>query len=144
MGLVEMAREISKFRGEALTLLLAETAIFKSVFRRLEQIGILTNYFLLIAPQMLLLGMGGGFFCQGALSLPPPEDIPEEILRTEIITEGRSPLDGSPLTATEYWQLEKALQIGQELPPSLSPQIRHLIFLLRVRRFLKPIFPFIP
>ena len=93
---------------------------------------------------MLLLGIGAGFFCQWALALPPPEDIPEEILRTEIITEGRSPLDGKPLTAREYWELEEALQVGQEPPPNLSPQIRHLIFLLRVRRFLKPLFPFLP
>jgi len=37
-----------------------------------------------------------------ATALPPPEDLPEEILRTEIITEARSPIDGQPLTAAEY------------------------------------------
>jgi hypothetical protein len=40
------------------------------------------------------------------IALPPPEDLPEEILRTEIITEARSPIDGQPLTAAEYAQLQ--------------------------------------
>ena len=38
--------------------------------------------------------------------LPPPEDTHEEILRTEIITEARSPIDGELLTAAEYAQLQ--------------------------------------
>ena len=33
-----------------------------------------------------------------ALALPAPEDIPEEVLRAEIITSARSPLDNQPLT----------------------------------------------
>ena len=41
-----------------------------------------------------------------AIALPPPDDLPEEILRTEIITEARSPIDGQPLTAAEYAQLQ--------------------------------------
>lgn len=42
------------------------------------------------------------FFTSEAIALPPPEDVPEEILRTEIITEARSAIDGQPLTAAEY------------------------------------------
>ena len=41
-----------------------------------------------------------------AIALPPPEDLPEEILRTEIITEARSPIDGQPITPAEYAKLQ--------------------------------------
>jgi hypothetical protein len=72
--------------------------------------------------------------------LPPPEDVPEEVLRTQIITEARSPIDGKPLTATEYAQLKS--QIAQSsLPPQLNPKIRQLIFLLRLRQMLRTVIP---
>ncbi len=44
------------------------------------------------------------------IALPPPEDTPEEILRTQIIIEARSPIDGKPLNAAEYIQLQAPLQ----------------------------------
>ena len=75
-------------------------------------------------------------------TLPPPDDIPEEILRTEIILEGRSPVDGEPLTATEYTELMEALAENPN-PPQLSPRIRHLVFLLRVRKFFRTFLPFL-
>ncbi len=70
------------------------------------------------------------------------EEIPEEILRTEIITEARSPLTGELLNAAEYAQLqaELAQSAGGNL---VSEDLRHLIFLLQLRRALKPILPFI-
>jgi hypothetical protein len=74
-------------------------------------------------------------------ALPPPEDIPEEVLRTEIITEARSPIDGKSLSAAEYAQLQAKLQIPPPTP-QVNPQIRQLIFLLRVRRLLRTIAPF--
>lgn len=76
------------------------------------------------------------------IALPPPEDIPEEVLRTEIITEARSPIDGKPLTASEYAQLKAKLQ-ERPFPPTLSPQVRETVFLLRLRRLIKDVFPFI-
>ena len=75
------------------------------------------------------------------MALPPVEDTPEEILRTEIITSARSPVDGSPLTAAEYAELE--LQLQESKPPELNPQIRDQIFLLRVRQTLLKLFPFL-
>ncbi|MDZ8186206.1 MAG: hypothetical protein RMX96_15295 [Nostoc sp. ChiSLP02] len=75
------------------------------------------------------------------IALPPPEDIPEEILRTQIIIEGRSPIDGKFLTAAEYAQLESQLQ--QAPPPKLDPKIRDQIFLLRIRKALLQFFPFL-
>ena len=81
-----------------------------------------------------------------AVALPPPEDQPEEVARTEIITEARSSLDNKPLTAAEYVELQAQLQEGQPVNPrdQVSPQIRKTIGLLRLRRFIKTVFPFIP
>ncbi|MCX7597202.1 MAG: hypothetical protein N2235_26335 [Fischerella sp.] len=76
-----------------------------------------------------------------AIALPPPEDTPEEILRTEIITAARSPIDGKPLTAAEYAQLQ--VQLQQAPPPKLSPNIRENIFLLNLRKALLQLFPFL-
>ena len=71
------------------------------------------------------------------------EEIPEEILRTEIITGARSPLTGEPLSADEYARLQDELEApaGGNIA---SNDIRYLIFLLQVRNAIKPIIPFIP
>ncbi|NEP12747.1 MAG: hypothetical protein F6K14_21570 [Symploca sp. SIO2C1] len=76
-----------------------------------------------------------------AVGLPPPEDVPEEVLRTEIITEARSPIDGKPLTAAEYAQLQAELA-QNPIPPDVNPKIKRLIFLLRLRQMLRTIIPF--
>ncbi|XHU96427.1 MAG: hypothetical protein JJP05_03160 [cyanobacterium endosymbiont of Rhopalodia gibba] len=75
-----------------------------------------------------------------AVALPPPEDIPEEILRTEIVTEGRSPIDGKPLTAREYVDI-KARLAESPYPSELNSKLKHIIFLLKVRKMLKTFFP---
>ena len=78
-----------------------------------------------------------------ALSLPPPEDVPEEVLRTEIITEARSPIDGKPLTAAEYAELQAQLQ-ERPIAPQLNPKVEETIILLRLRRVIRTILPFLP
>lgn len=75
------------------------------------------------------------------LALPPAEDIPEEILRTEIILEGRSPINGKPLSAAEYENLQEELTQSR-FSPKIDPDIQQLIFLLQVRKFIKTIIPF--
>lgn len=75
-----------------------------------------------------------------SFALPPPTDIPEEILRMEIIPEARSPLDGQPLNAKEYAELAKKLA-QSPFAPEISPKIRQLIFLLQVRKLLKTLTP---
>lgn len=75
------------------------------------------------------------------MALPPAQDTPEEILRTEIIIDARSPIDGKPLTAGEYAQLQEQLQISP--PPKLSSNIRQTIFLTRMRKLLLQFFPFL-
>jgi hypothetical protein len=78
-----------------------------------------------------------------ATAVPPPEDTPEEVLRQEeIITEARSPIDGRPLSASEYAELQAQIQ-AENRTPQLSPQVREIIFLLQVRRALRFVAPFL-
>jgi len=83
---------------------------------------------------------------QSAIALPPPNDQPEEVARTEIITEARSPIDNKPLNAAEYATLQAQIQQGQPENPrvQVSPELRRTIRLLRLRKLIKTVFPFIP
>ncbi len=83
----------------------------------------------------------GGSIGKAVIALPPIDDIPEEILRTEIILEARSPIDGKKLTAAEYAQLQTQMQTNP--PPRLNPKIRDQIFLLQLRKVLLQLFPFL-
>lgn len=78
-----------------------------------------------------------------AIALPPPEEIPEEVLRTEIILAARSPVDGKPLTAAQYAELQSFLQ-SRRRPPQLSSKVRDTVFLLRLRQALRTFIPFLP
>ncbi|MBD2504358.1 hypothetical protein [Anabaena azotica] len=96
--------------------------------------------FILILGSSILVWLSGN--CGNlVVALPPAEDIPEEILRTEIIIDARSPIDGSPLTAAQYAQLQEQLQTSP--PRKLDPTIRQNIFLIRIRSLLKQLFPFL-
>ena len=75
-------------------------------------------------------------------ALPPKEDIPEEVLATEIIIEGNSSLNNQPLTLSEY-QTEINQEKQSKYPPDVDSKIKHNIFLLRIfkrgeRRYLCP------
>ncbi|MBH8577270.1 hypothetical protein I8752_30745 [Nostocaceae cyanobacterium CENA369] len=96
----------------------------------------------------LVLGVSTGtlvwfssYWHTAVMALPPPEDTPEEILRTEIILDARSPIDGKFLTAAEYIELQEQLQVSP--PPKLDPKIREQLFLLRIRKALLQLFPFL-
>ncbi|MFP4296408.1 MAG: hypothetical protein ACLFT0_00960 [Spirulinaceae cyanobacterium] len=82
-----------------------------------------------------------GIVGENAIALPPPEDIPEEVLQMEIITEGVSPLNGEPLTAAEYAELQAQLTT-RPYAPEVSTELQQLIFLLRLRRLLNTLIPF--
>ncbi|HEY9643227.1 MAG TPA: hypothetical protein V6C57_22245 [Coleofasciculaceae cyanobacterium] len=86
---------------------------------------------------------GTGSAIAPAWALPPATDIPEEVLRTEIITEARSPIDGKLLTAKEYAELEAQIQEDSKQPPEVAPRIRQLVGLLRLRRTIRSVFPFL-
>ncbi|MGH8000597.1 MAG: glutathione S-transferase [Brasilonema sp.] len=98
------------------------------------------RFLILIVCTSILVGLSTS---QGAsvMALPPKEDLPEEILRTQIITTARSPVDGQPLTAGEYAQLQAQLQ--KVPPPKLDPRIRDQVFLIRLRKTLLQLFPFL-
>ncbi len=76
----------------------------------------------------------------------PLEDIPEEVLRAEIYTDARSPIDGKLLSAAEYTELLETLRSLDRIPPEdlVSPQIRQVVDLLKLRKFLRQFIPFIP
>ncbi|MBD2138633.1 hypothetical protein H6F32_13780 [Anabaena sp. FACHB-1237] len=74
-------------------------------------------------------------------NLTTTAEIPEEILRTEIILTARSPINGQPLTATEYTQLQKQLQTSPA--PGLNSAIQDQIFVLRIRKAILQLFPFL-
>ncbi|MEH1921101.1 hypothetical protein [Nostoc sp.] len=93
---------------------------------------------IVISATLLILSSDWG---SSVIALPPPEDTPEEILRTQIIIEARSPIDGKFLTAAEYIQLQAQLQ--EVPPPKLEPKIREQIYLLRLRKTLLQFFPFL-
>ncbi len=90
------------------------------------------QYWLLILASMVLT-------VPRAIALPPPEDPPEEVLRTEIITEARSPVNGQPLDAAEYAQLQADL--AEVPPPRLDSQVRHTIFQLQILNLIRKIIP---
>ncbi|XGV96782.1 MAG: hypothetical protein ACAF41_29165 [Leptolyngbya sp. BL-A-14] len=79
-----------------------------------------------------------------ALALPKPDDTPEEVLRTEIITGARSPIDGKPISASEYAQLQAQLQEPGPSRPVVGRSLEKNLNLLRLRKFLKTFFPFLP
>lgn len=78
-------------------------------------------------------------------ALPPPEDVPEEVLRTQIVLEGRSPVTGEPITASERATQQTNRQTAiEEQPRDLPPEIRQTVMLLKLRRLLRPVLPFLP
>ncbi len=78
-----------------------------------------------------------------AQTLPPPTEIPEEVLRTEIYIDARSPVDGKLLTAAEYIELSEQLE-SVNIPPRylVSDKLQNLIQLLKLRKFIRQIVPF--
>ncbi|MBF2056978.1 MAG: hypothetical protein IGQ45_07095 [Cyanobacterium sp. T60_A2020_053] len=72
--------------------------------------------------------------------LPPESDTPEEVLSTEIIVEGRSYLDNSPLSASEYAELE-AEKVSPRFATQLADEVRHNIFLLQLLKMFKTLTP---
>ena len=78
-----------------------------------------------------------------ASSMAIDNDVPEEVLRAEIITEARSPIDGKAISATEFAELVATTkqQIERENASliSNSSKVKETLFLLRLRGFLRSI-----
>jgi hypothetical protein len=79
----------------------------------------------------------------GANTLPPDRDIPEEVLRSEIIVEARSPIDGKPLSAIDFAELvvntKQQLDLDDSSVAATSPKFKEALFLLRLRGFLRSV-----
>jgi hypothetical protein len=71
------------------------------------------------------------------------DDIPEEVLRAEIITEARSPIDGKALSANEFAELvvttKQQIERDSADVAANSPKIKETILLLRLRSFLRSV-----
>ncbi|GAB4139121.1 MAG: hypothetical protein Fur0046_14120 [Cyanobacteria bacterium J069] len=99
---------------------------------------------------MLRVSVSLGIACVGVgtlrpgNALPPPEDVPEEVLRTQIVLEGRSPATGQPLTASQQAVQQRDRQTALDQPRDLPPQVQQIVILLKLRRLLRPVLPFIP
>ena len=92
---------------------------------------------------LLLLG-GLLVMIEPVRALPSPDDKPEEVLRAEIITGARSPIDGKPISASEYAQLQTELQEPGPSRPQVGRSLEKNLNLLRLRKFIKTFFPFLP
>jgi len=92
---------------------------------------------------LVVLGLSSITWSQPVLAVPPPEDTPEEILRNQIIVEARSPVDGEPLSPSEYAELQAQLRDPNRVR-TLSSEVRYVIFLLQLRRVIKPVLPILP
>ncbi|AZB72139.1 hypothetical protein [Synechococcus elongatus] len=92
----------------------------------------------------LLLAGGLILSLQSAIAAETLLDLPEEVLRQEIILDGRSPLDGRPLTPEEYTILQQRLQTDPDPVRGLNPSVRELAFFLGVLKAAKSLFPFLP
>jgi hypothetical protein len=78
------------------------------------------------------------------VALPPATETPEEVLQTEVITSARSPIDNRPLTATQYAELKTDIDRTNQVQPQLSSKLRNTVALLKLRKFIKTVLPFIP
>ena len=78
-----------------------------------------------------------------AIDLPPDNDIPEEVLRAEIIIEARSPIDGQALSANQFAELvvnaKEKLDRENEISATSNPKIKEILLLIRLRSFLKSV-----
>ncbi len=99
----------------------------------------------LISFQIATLSFAHQVFAENKLP-SQQEDHPEEVLRAEIYTDARSPIDGKQLSAAEYTELMEKLGSLDSIPPEdlVSPKVREVIDLLRLRKFLRQFIPFIP
>jgi hypothetical protein len=72
------------------------------------------------------------------------EEVPEEVLRSEILLDGRSALDGRRLSATEYTELLSELEAANTVEPQVDSKLRNLVGLVKLRKFIKTVLPIVP
>ena len=115
--------------------------------QRLRSLAIVTSISFVISLQIIPSALFAETQFAETQSIPSLlEDTPEEVLRAEIYTDGRSPIDGTQLTAAEYVELMENLRSLDHIPPEdlVPSKFREVIDLLRLRKFLRQFIPFIP
>ena len=78
-----------------------------------------------------------------ANNLLPDADIPEEVLRAEIITEARSPINGKALSAQDFAELvvntKQQLDRDDAIAATTNHKFKEAVLLLRFRGFLRSV-----
>jgi hypothetical protein len=78
-----------------------------------------------------------------ANNLLPDADIPEEVLRAEIITEARSPISGKALSANDFAELvvntKQQLERDDAIAATTNSKFKEALLLLRLRGFLRSV-----
>jgi hypothetical protein len=72
------------------------------------------------------------------------EEVPEEVLRSEILLDGRSSFTGERLSATEYAEMQSEIEQTNTVEPQVSPKLRTLVGLVKLRKFIKTVLPIVP
>jgi hypothetical protein len=90
----------------------------------------------------LMVGLGIGI-TPAAIALPPPTDVPEEVLRAEVIIEARD-RSGQPIGPGAYAELQQAIDRRNQDSPQIAEDLQSLLFQLRLLAVIKSIVPFLP
>jgi hypothetical protein len=91
-----------------------------------------------LAP-LTLLAMG--WMTPAALALPLPNDVPEEVLRVEIIVDARD-RSGQPIGPGAYAQLQQTIDRRNQDNPQISEDLQSLLLQLRLLSVIKSVIPF--
>lgn len=78
-----------------------------------------------------------------AIALPPPEDLPEEVLRVEMLVESRDGM-GQPIDAGTYAQIQQAVNRRNQDNPQVAEELQSLLLQLRLLNLIKSLVPFRP
>lgn len=109
-----------------------------------SSVGLLPKRLALVTAMALLCIEMGAQRISLAQSETDTQDVPEEMLQTQITTEANSPLTGLTQTASNNAQEQKQLQVAAaEVPPRLAPNVYRALELLRLRKLLKSFLPFL-
>jgi hypothetical protein len=79
-----------------------------------------------------------------AQPLPPARDIPEEVLQTQVLETTVSTQDGRYLAPDQYIHEQQQHRIMRaDVPTRLAPEVKQVVDLLRIRKLIKGILPFL-
>jgi hypothetical protein len=99
--------------------------------------------FVVVMGSNLSLVLGANAQLSPTQSLPPNEDVPEEVLQIQVIEQSNSQMDGGARSAQDYASEQKQLRVkAEDVPARIAPEIKQTIDLLRIRKVIKSLLPF--